>query len=102
MHDATVATEAATRAPLPLRHDTILGVCQGIGEEFGFNPDWLRVALASIVLFNPLLAVTTYAVLGLLVAASRLLFPARAAAAPSAAHAAPVAANEQEALPAAA
>ena len=27
---------------LPLRNHTILGVCEGIGEDFGFNPIFLR------------------------------------------------------------
>ena len=32
---------------LPLRSHTILGVCEAIGEDFGFNPNFLRVPLAS-------------------------------------------------------
>ena len=28
---------------LPLRTHTILGVCEAIGEDFGFNPIFLRV-----------------------------------------------------------
>ena len=84
MHDATAATETQTAAqredannvPLLLRHDTILGVCEAIGRDFGFNPNFLRVAVGSIVLFNPMLAVSIYAALGVAVLLSRLLFPA--------------------------
>src|SRR5689334_17933083 len=36
--------------PLPLRSHTILGVCEAIGEDFGFNPTFLRVILAAMVL----------------------------------------------------
>ena len=70
---------------LPLRQHTILGVCEGIGEDFGFNPIFLRVPLAAMVLWSPLIAIGSYFVLGALVMASRLLFPrAKAIAVPSA------------------
>ena len=32
---------------LPLRPHTIFGVCEAIGEDFGFNPTFLRVPLAA-------------------------------------------------------
>jgi phage shock protein PspC (stress-responsive transcriptional regulator) len=73
---------------LPLRQHTILGVCEGIGEDFGFAPILLRVPLAVCVLWSPAMAVAGYLVLGLVVLASRLLFP-KAKAAP--AQSAPVA-----------
>ena len=60
---------------LPLRSHTILGVCEGIGEDFGFNPVLLRVPLATIVLFNPMYAIGAYLTLGVVVLASRLIFP---------------------------
>ena len=60
---------------LPLRSHTILGVCEAVGEDFGFNPTFLRVPFAAIVLYSPLLAVGSYLALGLVVLASRLLFP---------------------------
>src|SRR3954470_13046517 len=60
---------------LPLRQHTIFGVCEGIGEDFGFNPIFLRVPLAAAVLWSPLIAIGTYFALGALVFASRLLFP---------------------------
>jgi phage shock protein PspC (stress-responsive transcriptional regulator) len=61
--------------PLPLRSHTILGVCEAIGEDFGFNPTFLRVPLAAGVLWNPLIAIGVYFALGAVVLASRLLFP---------------------------
>ena len=60
---------------LPLRSHTILGVCEAIGEDFGFNPVFLRVPLAASVIWNPVVALGTYFALGALVLASRLLFP---------------------------
>jgi phage shock protein PspC (stress-responsive transcriptional regulator) len=63
------------RTPLPLRSHTILGVCEALGEDFGFNPVWLRVTLAAMVLWSPTLAFGIYFGLGAVVLASRLLFP---------------------------
>ena len=61
---------------LPMRSYTFLGVCEAIGEDFGFNPLFLRVPLGAIVVFSPWVAIATYLGLGLVVLASRLLFPA--------------------------
>ena len=61
--------------PLPLRSHTIFGVCEAIGEDFGFNPIWLRIPFAASVLFSPTMAIAVYLGLGVLVLASRLLFP---------------------------
>lgn len=60
-----------------MRDDTILGVCQAIGDDFGFNPMWLRIPLAVPVVFAPWYSVIAYAALGLAVLASRFLFPDR-------------------------
>ena len=82
---------------LPLRSHTIFGVCEAIGEDFGFNPTFLRVPLAAMVLWSPLWAVVAYLALGVVVLGSRLVFPApKAAKWQPAADAAP--ANEQQQL----
>lgn len=60
---------------LPLRSHNILGVCEGIGEDFGFNPMFLRVPFAAMVLYSPTLAIAGYFALGAIVLLSRLLFP---------------------------
>ena len=60
---------------LPLRSHTILGVCEAIGEDFGFNPTFLRIPLAASVLYSPIWAIGGYFALGLVVLASRLIFP---------------------------
>jgi phage shock protein PspC (stress-responsive transcriptional regulator) len=59
----------------PARSHTILGVCEAIGEDFGFNPIFLRIPLAVMVIGSPLVAFGTYFALGAVVLASRLLFP---------------------------
>ena len=64
------------KVALPLRSHTILGVCEAIGEDFGFNPTFLRVPLAASVLYSPMWAMVGYLSLGLVVLASRLIFPA--------------------------
>ena len=61
---------------LMLRNDTILGVCEAIGRDFGFNPNFLRIPLAGGVLLSPIAAFGIYFALGFAVLASRLLFPA--------------------------
>lgn len=60
---------------LPLRSHTILGVCEALGEDFGFNPVLLRIPFAASVVYSPLLAIGAYFALGALVLASRMLFP---------------------------
>lgn len=60
---------------LPLRSHTILGICEAVGEDFGFNPVLLRIPFAASVIYSPMLAIGAYLGLGLVVLASRLLFP---------------------------
>ena len=70
------SASAQTRyTALPLRDHTILGVCEAIGEDFGFNPTFLRVPLAGLVLVSVTYAIGLYFALGLVVLASRLIFP---------------------------
>lgn len=63
------------------RPDTFFGVCEAIGQDFGFNPLWLRLAFVPPVFFAPQYAFIAYFALGLVVLASRLLFPAKVASA---------------------
>jgi len=46
--------------PLPLRNDTILGVCEAIGRDFGFNPIWLRLAFIAPLFFAPTATILAY------------------------------------------
>ena len=84
--------------PVALRAHTILGVCEAIGEDFGFSPNWLRIPLAASVLISPLTAIGAYLALGAIVLLSRLLFPRPKAAKVDAAVERPAAANEQTEL----
>jgi phage shock protein C len=72
------ATEVRDPA-LPLRSDTFLGVCEAIGQDFGFSPNWLRIAFAPLIIMSPLTAMGAYLALGCVVALSRWLFPVTAA-----------------------
>lgn len=65
---------------LMLRGDTILGVCEAIGQDFGINPNWLRVAFCAPIFWNPAAVIGGYLVLGVLVAATRFAFPDRTVA----------------------
>jgi phage shock protein PspC (stress-responsive transcriptional regulator) len=83
---------------LPLRNHTILGVCEGIGEDFGFNPVFLRIPLAASVIWNPIVAFGVYFGLGAVVMVSRLLFPAPKAKSAAVHDEVSPAANEQNEL----
>jgi phage shock protein C len=93
MESKMVAQE--NQVALPLRSHTILGVCEAIGEDFGFNPTYLRVPLAASVIYSPMIAIGVYFALGAVVLASRLLFPRKAAVTSEAAAIEPTVANEQ-------
>ncbi len=80
---------------LPLRAHTIFGVCEGLGEDFGFNPVLLRIPFAAAVLWSPTMALAAYLALGAVVLVSRLLFPRSKLTAAQSAAPAPSAANEQ-------
>lgn len=82
---------------LPLRSHTILGVCEAVGEDFGFNPVLLRIPFAASVIYSPMLAIGTYFALGLAVLVSRWLFP-RATNASESVGEHPAPANEQREL----
>lgn len=55
------------------RDDTIFGVCQALGEDFGFNPVLLRVTFALALFWNAKLVIGVYLALGVVVLISRLL-----------------------------
>ncbi len=84
MQDALnlVENKAAEKPiPLPLRNDTLLGVCEGLGEELGINPNILRILFAACLFLNAALVVGVYLALGVVLAAARFVFPARRPAA---------------------
>ena len=80
----------ASRFSFITREDTLLGVCAALGEDFGFNPTWLRLVVASLLLWNPVAVMSAYFALFALVVSSRLVFPNKRAAEQPQAEAAPV------------
>jgi phage shock protein PspC (stress-responsive transcriptional regulator) len=63
------------------RDDTLLGACYAVGEDFGFNPLWLRILFAFGVLSSPAISLTAYAALTAIVVLSRWMVPDPACAA---------------------
>lgn len=61
---------------LPFRNQTILGVCEGLGEDSGISPTLLRIVFCGAIFWSPPAAVGAYLGLGLIVLAARLIFPA--------------------------
>jgi phage shock protein PspC (stress-responsive transcriptional regulator) len=45
--------------------DNLLGICHTVGETFGFNPLFLRVALILAFMVNAPLALGLYALMGI-------------------------------------
>ena len=72
--------------PAPIaRDDTLFGVCEALGEDFGFNPIYLRLTLGVVLLLNPIAVIGGYFAVGAIVILSRLFAPnPRLAAAPEA------------------
>ena len=65
---------AETLSPIRRPH-TVLGVCEAIGEDFGFNPLFLRLAFAAALFFSPTWSIGAYLGLALIVAVSRWVSP---------------------------
>lgn len=61
------------------RRDTFFGICEAVGQDFGFNPLWLRLAFVAPLFFFPVQTFIGYLALGAVVLLSRLLFPNKAA-----------------------
>lgn len=61
------------------REDTLLGVCQGLGEELGADPLFPRLAFAFGLFFSLKLTVIVYLTLGVALMLFRWAFPPRRA-----------------------
>lgn len=72
----TVQAETKT-TNLMLRNDTILGVCEGLGQDLGINPNWLRIGFCAPIFWNPALVIGVYLALGVVLAVTRFAFPDR-------------------------
>ena len=73
MQDAQPNVE--TQEDVTPEPDTLFGVCQTIGNELGFNPFYLRIALLGLLFFSPVAVIASYVALGGAVALSAWLFP---------------------------
>jgi len=60
----------------------IFGVCRRLGDDFGFHPNILRVALAIGLVFSIEGVVAAYVAMGVIVLVSRLLAPEAKRSAP--------------------
>lgn len=67
----------SARPNLFTRDDTMFGVCQGLGEDLGFNPNYLRMALPLPLFLYPVATIAAYVVLGVIVFAVRWFMPNR-------------------------
>lgn len=66
----SAATQTQSAAPAK---DNLLGICHAIGEDFGFNPIFLRIPLAMALIADAKWTLIAYAAMGMAVLASRLL-----------------------------
>jgi len=57
------------------RDDTVLGVCEALGQDFGFNPLFLRVPLAVALIWNPVIVVAGYVAAALFIGLIRMAMP---------------------------
>ena len=74
-----MTAEVQKKTNIMLRNDTILGVCEAIGEDLGINANLLRIAFCIPMFWNPLAVIGAYLALGILVAATRFAFPDKVA-----------------------
>ncbi len=65
---------ADTLSPIRRPH-TILGVCEALGDDFGFNPLYLRIAFAAGLFFSATYVIGAYLALGAIIAVSRWIAP---------------------------
>lgn len=73
---ATIADPAVAAAD-PAAPQNLFGICARVGEDFGFNPLWLRLGFAAALILNPVVVIASYFALGGVVLSSRLVFPNR-------------------------
>lgn len=57
------------------RDDTLLGICEGLGQDLGINPTWLRLVFLPSLFFFPAQTIAAYLLLGVIVLTARTLFP---------------------------
>ena len=68
-------TTRPAKTPIFDRPETIFGVCEALGDDFGISGNWFRAAVFPLLVWQPLWTVVGYLVLAGIVLASRLIFP---------------------------
>lgn len=74
---AHIATESTPN--LFTREDTLLGVCQGLGEDLGVNPLWIRLGFIAPLFVFPTMTILAYLAIGVVLMTVRLAVPNRSA-----------------------
>jgi phage shock protein PspC (stress-responsive transcriptional regulator) len=92
----------ATYRSILVRDDTLLGFCFAVGDDFGFDPVFLRILFAIVLFWSPAAAFGGYAVLGAIVLFSRWIAPDPVSAAAAAADSRDCPGEQCEQLPLAA
>ena len=80
------------------REDTMLGVCEGLGQETGLPPLLFRIAFAVGLFWNPLAMIVGYLALGIALALFRWALPPRRATFPTTDAVAPHAGDNDDAV----
>lgn len=66
-----------TRENLFLRDDTFFGVCEALGEDLHIPSNLLRLAMAPLLIWNPVATFVGYVAVGVVIASIRFIFPNR-------------------------
>lgn len=66
-----------TQQNLFTRDDTFFGVCEALGEDLHISSNLLRLAMAPLLIWNPVATVAGYLAVGVVIAAIRFTFPNR-------------------------
>lgn len=66
---------AADTTPIPLRHDTLLGVCETLGRDFRINPNIVRILFALALLWDPIVVMAAYVGVGVVLGLIHWLVP---------------------------
>lgn len=65
----------ASKPPIFDRPETIFGVCEALGDDFGISAHWFRAALFVLVIVWPVATLAAYLGLAVVILATRLAFP---------------------------
>ncbi len=66
-----------TRQNLFTRDDTFFGVCEALGEDLHIPSNLLRLAMAPLLIWNPVGTAVGYLAVGVVIASIRFVFPNR-------------------------